>query len=170
MSKEKIKVNRDIKVPNVRLIGATGEQLGIVSTLEAIKIAKDNGMDLLEVAPNAEPPVCRIMDFGKYKYEKKKKSKEAKKHQNVVQIKEIQLSPTTEEHDINYKINHIKRFLADGNKAKVTIRFKGREVNHAGIGKALLTRVIDKVADIATVEQEARLEGKRMSIILIAKP
>jgi translation initiation factor IF-3 len=131
--------------------------------------AKDLGLDLLEVSPNAEPPVCRIMDHGKYKYQKKKKLQEAKKHQSVILIKEIQLSPNTDDHDIKYKVGHIVRFLKEGNKAKVSVRFRGREISHPELGKDMLNKVASELAAVAVVDQEAKIEGRRMSMIFAAK-
>jgi translation initiation factor IF-3 len=151
------------------LIGPAGEQEGVIDTRDALQRAKDLGLDLLEVSPNADPPVCRIMDYGKYKYQKKKKLQEAKKHQSVIQIKEIQLSPNTDDHDIHYKVGHIVRFLKEGNKAKVSVRFRGREMTHLELGKNMLNKVAAELVDVAVIDQDAKIEGRRMSMIFSAK-
>ena len=159
-----------IRVPKVRLISPEGEQLGVMDTREALKKAREEfDMDLIEVSPNSNPPVCRIMDYGKFKYQLKKKEQEAKKKQVIVQVKEIKMTTKTEEHDLNFKIRHIERFLAEGNKAKVTIRFKGREMANLQMGHNKLNKVIDILKDKVTVEQAPKLEGRQMFIILAPK-
>lgn len=140
-----------------------------MDTRDAIRKAEDLGLDLVEVAPTAKPPVCRIMDFGKYKYELAKKAHESKKHQSVVVVKEIKLRPRTDEHDINFKTNNIKRFLEDGNKVKVTIMFRGREMAHTTYGRAVLDRILNDLQNEAMVEQPARMEGRNMTMLLGAK-
>jgi translation initiation factor IF-3 len=169
ISKITTRINYGIKVREVRVIDADGEQLGILDTREAIKKAEDAGLDLVEVAPTAKPPVCRIMDFGKYKYEIAKKAAESRKHQTVIVVKEIKLRPRTDEHDINFKMNNMKRFLEDGNKVKVTIMFRGREMAHTEQGKALLDKIVAELQNEAVVEQQARMEGRNMTLLLGAK-
>ncbi len=158
-----------IKVKEVRVISADGEQLGILDTREAIKRAEEAGLDLVEVAPTAKPPVCRIMDFGKYKYEIAKKAHESKKHQSVIVVKEIKMRPRTDDHDVQFKTNNIKRFLEDGNKVKVTIMFRGREMAHTTHGRALLDRILVDLQNDAAVEQSPRMEGRNMTMMLGAK-
>jgi translation initiation factor IF-3 len=158
-----------IKVKDVRVISADGEQLGILDTREAIKRAEDAGLDLVEVAPTAKPPVCRIMDFGKYKYEIAKKAHESKKHQSVIVVKEIKMRPRTDDHDVQFKTNNIKRFLEDGNKVKVTVMFRGREMAHTTHGRALLDRILVDLQNDAAVEQSPRMEGRNMTMMLGAK-
>ncbi len=163
------RINYQIKVKEVRVISADGEQFGILDTREAIRKAEELGLDLVEVAPTAKPPVCRIMDFGKYKYEIAKKAHESKKHQSVIVVKEIKLRPRTDEHDIQFKMNNIKRFLEDGNKVKVTIMFRGREVAHTTYGRAVLDRIVNDLQNEAVIEQQPRMEGRNMTMLLGAK-
>jgi translation initiation factor IF-3 len=159
-----------IKVKDVRVIAADGEQLGILDTREAIKRAEEAGLDLVEVAPTAKPPVCRIMDFGKYKYELSKKAHESRKHQSVILVKEVKMRPRTDGHDIQFKTKNIKRFLDDGNKVKVTVMFRGREMAHTSQGRTLLERVLSALQGEANVEQAPRMEGRNMTMMLGAKP
>jgi len=149
---------------------ADGEQLGIMSVKDALKLALDKNLDLVEVAPNAKPPVCRIMDYGKYKYEQSKRDKEARKKQKVINIKEVKLRPNIEDHDFETKAKNAVRFLKDGDKVKATIMFRGREMSHSELGKALLDRLAVYVKDLATVERDAKLEGRNMIMILAPKP
>jgi translation initiation factor IF-3 len=158
-----------IKVKDVRVINADGEQLGILDTRDAIKRAEEAGLDLVEVAPTAKPPVCRIMDFGKYKYELAKKAQESKKHQSVIVVKEIKLRPRTDEHDIQFKTNNIKRFLEDGHKVKVTVMFRGREMAHTTHGRAVLDRIVQDLQNEAAIESPPRMEGRNMTMLLGAK-
>jgi len=158
-----------IKVKDVRVIDADGGQLGILDTREAIRKAEELGLDLVEVAPTAKPPVCRIMDFGKYKYELAKKAHESRKHQSVIVVKEIKLRPRTDDHDVQFKTNNIKRFLEDGNKVKVTIMFRGREMAHTSHGRAVLERIVADLQNDAAVEQPPRMEGRNMTMLLGAK-
>ncbi len=151
----------------MRVIDDDGEQLGILSKDEAIRTAQERGLDLVEVAPNADPPVCRIMDFGKYKYQQQKKQQEAKKRQSVVQLKEIKVRPKTDEHDYQTKLKHIRRFLEDGDRVKVTVFFRGREIVHKDRGLTILQRVMAETEDIAKVEQEPRSEGRTMNMFLV---
>ena len=156
------RINEDITVPEVRLIGADGQQKGIVPIEKALQIAEEAGLDLVEVSPHAKPPVCRIMDFGKYKFEQSKKQHEAKKKQKQIQVKEIKFRPGTDEGDYQVKLRNLIRFLSDGDKAKVTLRFRGREMAHQELGAKLLQRVEDDLADYATVEQRPKMEGRQM--------
>ncbi len=155
-----------IRAREVRVISAEGEQFGIMPVREAIAKAEALGLDLVEVAPNAAPPVCRIMDFGKYKYEMNKKASESRKHQTVIAIKEIKLRPRTDDHDINFKLNNIKRFLGEGDKVKVSVMFRGREMAHQELGRAVLDRVVQELQGIAVIEQAARMEGRNMFLML----
>ena len=159
-----------IRVREVRLISADGEQLGIVDRNDALQMARDAGMDLVEVAATAIPPVCRIMDYGKFKYEEQKKKQEAKKRQTVIQIKEIKLRPKTDEHDYQTKVNHIRRFIEEGDRCKVTIFFRGREIVHKDRGQTMLDRVIEDTKDIGKMEQEARAEGRTLHMLLAPLP
>ena len=144
----------------------TGNQLGIMLTREAVRLAQEKGLDLVNVAPDARPPVCRIMNFGRYKYEQSKREKEARKKQKIITIKEIRLRPTIDEHDYQVKLKNTKRFLNDGDKVKVTVRFRGRQLVHADTGKQLLARMAKEITDLGTVEREPRLEGTQMIMIL----
>jgi translation initiation factor IF-3 len=160
------RVNEQIRLSPVRLIDTDGAQLGVVPVDEAMTAAREKGMDLVEVAPNARPPVCRIMDYGRYKYEQAKAEREAKRKQHVTQMKEIKMRPNIEEHDFEFKTRHIKRFLQERDKVKVTIMFRGREMAHTENGKEVLDDVIEEIGDLAIVEQQARLEGRNMFLIL----
>jgi translation initiation factor IF-3 len=155
-----------IRVREVRVVGADGAQLGIMPTQEALQFAEEQGFDLVEVAPNERPPVCRIMDYGKYKYQRSKRQQLAKKKQKVILVKEIKLRPKTEEHDYQFKIQHVKRFLQDGHKAKVTVIFRGREMAHTELGRRVLDRIIVDLEDVATVEQMPKQEGRNMTLVL----
>lgn len=158
--------NEQIRARELRVIGDGGEQLGILQRNDALNIAREAGLDLVEVAPTAEPPVCRIMDYGKFRYEEQKKKQEAKKRQVVVQIKEIKLRPKTDEHDYQTKLSHIRRFIEGGDRCKVTIFFRGREIVHKDRGQAMLDRVVEDTKDIAKVESEARAEGRTLFMML----
>ena len=159
-------MGRRIRVPEVRVIGADGAQIGVIPTHEALKLAEDAGLELVEVNPRAAPPVCKIMDFGKFKYETSKKEKASRKHQTTVVLKEIKLRPKTDEHDFDFKVKHIRRFLAEGNKCKLVIVFRGREIVHPETGQAMLDSVVKTVTDIAMVEQRPMMEGRRMVMII----
>jgi translation initiation factor IF-3 len=159
-------VNRRIRVPEVRVIGADGAQLGVLRTDEALRIAEEGGLDLVEVSPKAMPPVCKIMDYGKFKYENSKKTKDAKKHQSTVILKEIKFRPKTDDHDFDFKVKHIRRFLMEGNKAKLAVIFRGREIVHPETGQDVLKRVVEATNDIAQVEQTPMMEGRRMLMII----
>lgn len=162
-------MNERIRARSIRLIGADGEQIGVMSAEEGLKLAREQGFDLVEVAPTASPPVCRIMDYGKYKYEQSKRAKEAKKHQHVIVVKEMKFRPKTEEHDYQFKLKHVKKFLSEGNKAKITVRFRGREMAHTDRGRKMLERLVQDTQDIASVEQQPRLEGRQMTLVLAPK-
>ena len=164
------RTNRRIRAREVRVVGPAGEQLGVLSIEQALERAQAEGMDLVEVNPMAKPPVCKIMDYGKFKYEEKKKASEAKKKQVVVHLKEVKLRPKTEEHDYEFKVRNIKRFLEEGNKAKVTIVFRGREITHKELGSAILDDVNKDLKDVAVVEQMPRMEGRQMFMILSPNP
>ncbi len=170
MPQDGVRRNEQIRARDVRVIGAEGEQIGILPRMEAIALAKEAGMDLVEVAATAEPPVCRIMDFGKFKYEQQQKKKEAKKNQSVVQIKEIKVRPKTDDHDYETKLRHIRRFLTDGDRCKVTVFFRGREIVHKDRGQAILERVIEDTKDIGKVEQEPSAEGRTLQMLLMPLP
>ncbi|HEU5361339.1 MAG TPA: translation initiation factor IF-3 [Candidatus Deferrimicrobiaceae bacterium] len=161
------RTNEQIRIPRVRLVGVDGEQLGIVSTEEAMQKARALDLDLVEVAPGADPPVCRIMDYGKFKYMQSKREQEARKKQTVIQVKEIKVRPKTDEHDLNVKIRHIRRFLEDGDKVKVTVRFRGREMSYASqSGFEMLKHIVSEVADLSKVESPPKMEGRTMMTIV----
>ncbi len=162
-------VNEEIRAKEVRLIGPDGEQIGIKPFREALQMAADANLDLVNVAPTAKPPVCRIMDYGKYRYEQQKKEKEARKNQKIVDVKEVRLSATIEEHDFQTKLRNVIKFLKDGDKVKCTIRFRGREITHTDIGQRVLDRVASEVEDISVVERKPKLEGRQMIMILAPK-
>lgn len=162
-------MNNQISAESVRVISPEGEQLGIMTVPAAISRAQDYGMDLVEVSPTATPPVCRIMEYGKYKYEKSKREHAARKKQTVILIKEIKFRPKTDEHDYQFKLKHIKRFLTEKNKVKVVIRFRGREIIHMDKGMAILQRVRTEVEDLSVVESEPRSEGRTMVMMLAPK-
>jgi translation initiation factor IF-3 len=159
-------VGRRIRVPEVRVIGADGSQVGIMQTHEALRLAEEQGLELVEVNPRAQPPVCRVMDFGKFKYETSKKEKASRRHQSTVVVKEIKLRPKTDDHDLNFKLKHIRRFLSEGNKCKLAIVFRGREIVHPETGHAMLDQVVKMISDIAMIEQKATMEGRRMVMLV----
>ena len=162
-------LNEDIRDSEIRLIGSTGEQLGIMSAAQAQRIADEQGLDLVKISPQATPPVCKLMDYGKFRFEQGKREKEAKKNQHVVEIKEIRMSPGIDVGDFNTKLKNAQKFLADGNRVKVTVRFRGREMAHTDIGKDLLVRFAEQCAEVATLDKEPKLEGRSMSIFLSPK-
>ena len=162
-------LNEDIRDSEIRLIGSTGEQLGIMSAAQAQRIADEQGLDLVKISPQATPPVCKLMDYGKFRFEQGKREKEAKKNQHVVEIKEIRMSPGIDVGDFNTKLKNAQKFLADGNRAKVSVRFRGREMAHTDIGKDLLVRFAEQCAEVATLDKEPKLEGRSMSIFLSPK-
>ena len=163
-------LNEDIRDSEIRLIGSTGEQLGIMSAAQAQRIADEQGLDLVKISPQATPPVCKLMDYGKFRFEQGKREKEAKKNQHVVEIKEIRMSPGIDVGDFNTKLKNAQKFLADGNRVKVSVRFRGREMAHTDIGKDLLVRFAEQCAEVATLDKEPKLEGRSMSIFLSPKP
>ena len=162
-------LNEDIRDSEIRLIGSTGEQLGIMSAAQAQRIADEQGLDLVKISPQATPPVCKLMDYGKFRFEQGKREKEAKKNHHVVEIKEIRMSPGIDVGDFNTKLKNAQKFLADGNRVKVSVRFRGREMAHTDIGKDLLVRFAEQCAEVATLDKEPKLEGRSMSIFLSPK-
>lgn len=163
-------MNREIRAPEVRVIDEDGKMLGVYSSFEALRLAEDRGLDLIEIAPTAKPPTCKIMDFGKWKYENKKKAQQAKKNQTVIVVKEIQLRPRTDQHDLETKLKHARRFLMDGDKVKVNLRFMGREMAHQDLGVELLKKVMESLKDIAAVEAPPKMEGRQMFVLLSPDP
>jgi translation initiation factor IF-3 len=161
-------VNREIRIPQVRVIGPEGEQLGIMPTPDAFRRAQETGYDLVEVAPTSQPPVCRIMDYGKYKYELQKKEHQSRRHQKSTQVKEIKIRPRTDKHDLEIKVRQIKGFLADGNKTKVTLTFRGREMANQEMGRGVMSSVIAELASVGTIEYAPRMEGR--SLIMVVAP
>jgi len=164
------RVNERIRVPQVRVIGDDGSQVGVVPVREALAMAQAKGLDLVEVSPTARPPVCRIMDYGKYKYEQSRKARKAKKKQHVTQLKEIKMRPKIEEHDYSFKMDHDREFLGARDKVKFTIMFRGREMAHQDIGRRLVERIITDLTEIATVETPARSEGRTLTMVVMPKP
>ena len=160
------KANERIRALDVQVIGSDGVNLGAMPLNKAIEIAKKEGLDLIEISPNANPPVCKIMDMGKYKYDLQKKANQAKKKQKIVSLKEIKLRPGTEVHDYNFKIKNAKKFIAKGDKVKFTVKFKGREMQHTELGKNLMNRIIEETKDIAKVESQPKFEGRQMVMII----
>lgn len=154
----------------MRVIADDGQQLGIIPTSEALRIAQERGLDLVEVAAGAEPPVCRIMDFGKFKYQQQKKQQEARKKQTVIQLKEIKVRPKTDEHDYLTKLKHIRRFLEAGDRCKVTVFFRGREIVHKDRGLTILSRIVEDLGELAKTEQEPKSEGRTMTMLLAPQP
>lgn len=169
ISKQDLRINEEIRVKEVRVLSAENEQLGVMSTADALQLAITKNLDLVEVSPTAKPPVCRIMDYGKHKYEQAKRDKEAKKRQKIVSVKEVKLRPNIEDNDYTTKAKNAIRFLNDGDKVKVTIMFRGREVTHTNLGRVLLDRMAEELKDICTVERPAKVEGKNMIMILAPK-
>ena len=162
-------INGQIKDKEVRVIGQNGEQIGVMSPKEAMKLAQEAELDLVKIAPKAQPPVCKIVDYGKYRYELARKEKDAKKKQKTVEIKEVRLSPNIETNDLNTKVNNAKKFITKGNKVKVTLRFRGREMAHMQQSKHILDDFAEMLADVATVEKAPKLEGRAMSMVLTEK-
>ncbi|WP_091836963.1 translation initiation factor IF-3 [Marininema halotolerans] len=169
MSREQQQLNEAIRAREVRLIDAEGNQLGIKPFREALSMAQEAELDLVNVAPQAKPPVCRIMDYGKYRYEQSKREKEARKNQKTVQLKEVRFSSNIEDHDVNTKLRNVKKFLSNGDKVKLSIRFRGREITHQDLGRKMLARVAEEVKDIGDVERQPKLEGRQMIMILAPK-
>ncbi len=168
-SRDGPRVNRDIAVAQVRLIDEQGENVGIVATDEAIERAEDAGMDLVEISPGADPPVCKILDYGRFKYQDQKKKNEARKKQKTIDIKEIKMRPNIDTHDYDVKMRSINRFIADGDKVKVTMRFRGREMVHQELGLKILDRVRDQLDEVAKVEQFPKMEGRQMIMVVAPK-
>ncbi len=169
IAKPTVNINRAIRSREVRVIGAEGEQLGILTIQDALAAAETQQLDLVEVSPTAVPPVCRIMDYGKFKYQQSKKLQEARKKQVQVVVKEVKLRTKTDEYDLMFKIKHVRRFLEEGNKAKITLMFRGREITHMDLGQKVLERVISELEDIAVVEARPKMEGRSMFLIVAPK-
>src|SRR5215510_5030133 len=165
-----IRVNHRIRVPEVRVVGEDGSNLGVMPTEEALRRAQESGLDLVEVNPKAMPPVCKILDFGKYKYEEKKKQREAKRKQTVVEVKEVKLRPKTDDHDLNVKVRHARKFLESGNKVEITVRFRGREITHPEIAQRQLEAFLIQLEDLANTEQNPAMEGRNMAAVVGPKP
>ena len=165
-----LRINHRIRVPEIRVILDEGDQLGVMPTHEALRLAEEKGLDLVEISPRAFPPVCRIMDYGKYKYEEAKKKQQARKRASTVETKEIKFRPKTEGHDMDFKVKHIRRFLEGGNKVRLAVVFRGREITHPKTGMNVLDRVVELCADIATVEMTPNMEGRRMIMVIAPKP
>jgi translation initiation factor IF-3 len=168
--KDGLRVNREIRAPEVRVIDEEGGMLGVFSPMEALRMAEERGLDLIEIAPTAKPPTCKIMDYGKYKYELKKKEHQARKNQTVITIKEVQLRPRTDQHDLDVKMRHARRFLEEGDKVKVNLRFYGREMAHQELGFQLLQKVVKSLDDIAMVEVPPKMEGRQLFVLLAPDP
>jgi translation initiation factor IF-3 len=162
----RVRINRQIRISPVRVIGPGGEQLGVLPVEEALQAAVERGLDLVEVAPTARPPVVKIMDYGKYKFEEAKAARAAKKKQHVIHLKEIKVRPGIEEHDFEFKSRHAREFLAEGNKVKVTMMYRGRQIAHLELGRAVLDRFATGLADVGKIEQEAKLEGRNMVMVM----
>lgn len=166
MAKQDLRTNEAIRVREVRLIGTEGEQLGIVPTLEALQMAREHEVDLVEVAPQAKPPVCKLLDYGKFKFEQEKNARESRKKQKLLKMKEVRMQPKIESHDLEFKTKHIKEFLEQGSKVKVTIRFRGRELAHTELGKDVLEKILDMLDTPYNVDRRPAMEGRFMSMIL----
>lgn len=162
-----LNINEQIRARQVRLIGEEGEQIGVVAIAEALRMAEEAGLDLVEISPNAEPPVCKILDYGKYKYEQQKKAAEARKKQKVIEVKELKFRPNIDEHDYQVKVKAARRFLEAGDKVKITLRFRGREMAHLDLGMNVMKRVKEELLDLAKVEMEARVEGRQAIMVLM---
>lgn len=169
ISKDNTLVNENIRAREVRLIGANGDQIGVKSRVEALEMAQNANLDLVMVAPNAKPPVCRIMDYGKFRFEQQKKDKEARKNQKIINVKEVRLSPGIEEHDFNTKLRNARKFLEKGDKVKASIRFRGRAITHKELGQKVLERLAEQCTDLGSVESKAKMEGRSMFLILAPK-
>lgn len=168
IANKELQINEEIRDAQVRVISADGAQLGIMSAKEAFEMASDKGLDLVKISPNAEPPVCKIMDYGKYKFELAKREKENRKNQKIVNTKEIQLSPSIDTNDFNTKCNHAIKFLKNGDKVKVSVRFRGREISHSEIGETLLLRFAENVKEFGNMDKAPKLEGRNMTMFLSA--
>ena len=166
IAKSSVNVNEEIRAANVRVIGDGGVQLGILPISQALILSREQGLDLVEVAPQLDPPVCRIMDYGKFRYQQTKKVHEAKKRRTIIQVKEVKLRPKTEEHDLLFKLNNIRKFLEKKNKTKISLMFRGREIQYQDAARNIMSRIIEETKDLATVEQNPKLEGRNMTMIL----
>ena len=162
-------INEQIRDREIRLIGEDGEQLGIMSARDAMKLAREANLDLVKIAPTAKPPVCKIIDYGKYRYEQARREKEARKKQKTIEVKEIRLSPNIDTNDLNTKVNQARKSVSGGNKVKVAVRFRGRELAHTAVGKTILEDFAQKLSDIAVIDEPAKLEGKSMVMFLVEK-
>ncbi|WP_319477395.1 translation initiation factor IF-3 [Marispirochaeta aestuarii] len=169
MAVKDLRINEQIRVREVRLIDGDGEQRGVLPVNEAIQLAQDAGLDLVEIAPNANPPVCKILDYGKYKFDQEKRNRESKKKQKLLKMKEIRMQPKIEKHDMEFKAKHIRDFLEDGNKVKVTIRFRGRELAHTELGRVVLEKIMELLGDSFVIDRPPAMEGRFMSMILNPK-
>ncbi|MDY3982969.1 MAG: translation initiation factor IF-3 [Veillonellaceae bacterium] len=169
IAKDTPRINEEIRAREIRVVSAENEQLGIMSVRDALALAEERQLDLVEVAPNGKPPVCRIMNYGKYRYEQQKREKEAKKKQKVITLKEVKLRPRIEDHDFYVKMKNASKFLGEGNKVKVTIMFRGRELSHPELGNEVLTRFASELKEQASIEKGAKLEGRNMTMILVPK-
>jgi translation initiation factor IF-3 len=163
------RANEDIRVPQVRLIGADGELIGVVTIQAALSAAEDSGMDLVEISPNADPPVCKMLDYGKFKYEAQKKANEARKRQKTIDVKEIKMRPNIDDHDYDVKMRAMTKFIGEGDKVKFTIRFRGRELAHPEIGRKLLDRIREDAEELAKIESMAKMEGRQMIMVMAPK-
>ena len=167
--KQELPINGQIRAKEVQVISETGEKLGVLPLKEALNIAEEKRLDLVLVAPNGNPPVCKIMNYGKYKFEQAKKEKEARKKQKAIEVKEIRITPNIEEHDFGFKLKNARKFIEDGNKLKITVKFRGREINNSKLGEDVLNRFIEGLEDIASVDRKPKLEGRNMFIMLSKK-
>ena len=163
-------LNEEIRDSEIRLIGSTGEQLGIMSAAQALEIAAEQDLDLVKISPQANPPVCKLMDYGKFRFEQSKREKEARKNQHIVEIKEVRMSPGIDVGDFNTKLKNAQKFLRDGDRVKVTVRFRGREMAHTNIGEQLLRKFAEQCAELANLDKQPKLEGRNMSMFLSPKP
>lgn len=170
ISNKELQLNEEIRDKELRVVSDSGEQLGIMSSVKALKLAEERGLDLVKIAPKANPPVCKIIDYGKFRFEQAKREKEAKKNQRVTEVKEIRLSLNIDTHDLNTKLTHAKKFIKAGNKIKVSIRFRGREMGHPEIGYNIMQKFSDELVEVAIVEKSAKLEGRNMLMFLAPKP
>lgn len=170
ISNKELQLNEEIRDKELRVVSDSGEQLGIMSSVKALKLAEERGLDLVKIAPKANPPVCKIIDYGKFRFEQAKREKEAKKNQRVTEVKEIRLSLNIDTHDLNTKLTHAKKFIKAGNKIKVSIRFRGREMGHPEIGYNIMQKFSDELVEVAIVEKPAKLEGRNMLMFLAPKP
>jgi translation initiation factor IF-3 len=169
LAEKDLRINEAIRMREVRLIDGEGNQKGIVPTIEALRMAREAELDLVEIAPQAQPPVCKLLDYGKYKFDLEKKTRESRKHQKQVRIKEIRMQPKIDGHDLDFKTRHVREFLDEGNKVKVTVRFRGRELAHTELGKVVLDRILEKLEGNFVLERSAQMEGRTMSLLLNPK-